>query len=313
VLDFGISKIIGDGCDQTDLTATNGILGSPIYISPEQAKSARSVDARADVWSLGVILHHLLVGQPPFVGDSLTEVLSAILFSPPKQLSEALVGAPPELEEILLRCLEKDVEKRTPSVVALAVALAPWAQPDSRAAISRIASAPPTKRSSASAADEAQKGAAVADEGSRVSTGTAARGRQRATLKTAAFAVVVACGTAGAVFFAWHQEPPPSSPTVVNISAESPDITGRASSAASPARMPPPIDSRSPIASSVADVSSVTAAPPRPPAAHSSKPTASRAAASAASSTPTGSLAPIDPGSLTFDLGTTPSTGHAAR
>jgi serine/threonine protein kinase len=316
VLDFGISKVIAEGCDQTDLTATNGILGSPIYISPEQAKSARSVDARADVWSLGVILHHLLVGQPPFVGDSITEVLSAILLSPPKHLSEALVGAPPELEDILLRCLEKDVEKRTPSVVALAVALAPWAKPDSRAAISRIASAPPKKRAVGSAADEAHEGAA-GNEGGRGVMASAASGRRRAALKTAGIAVaVIASAAAGAALFARREEPPLSSPTVVNISAESPDIARRAPSPASPARTAPPIDSGSPIVPSVADSSGAPEASARPPAPHPSKPskpTGSRAPGSTASSTPTGYPAPIDPGSLTFDLGAAPSAGHVAR
>lgn len=216
VLDFGISKVITESSDQTDITSTHGILGSPIYISPEQAKCARMVDARADVWSLGVILHHLLTGRPPFLGDTITEVLSAILFSAPTRLTEARSDAPIELEAVILKCLSKDVEQRTPSVAKLAEALEPWTQPESRLAIARISSAPaPSLRVTASIAPAVPQ----SDGTARTMTGWAASGLR---LRTPDVAKAVAAGVAlgalfvtGSNYFAGHRPLAQSEPSSV--------------------------------------------------------------------------------------------------
>ncbi len=136
VLDFGISKLMDTA--EAGLTKTDAIMGSPFYLSPEQAKSARSVDARTDLWALGAILHELLAGKRPFVGESFTELLAAILMEEPRSLREARPDVPEELDAIVRRCLAKDPSHRFANVAELAQALAPFAPPRSRISIDRI-------------------------------------------------------------------------------------------------------------------------------------------------------------------------------
>ena len=130
VLDFGISK--ADGLDVPlneahAITTTEAVLGSPTFMAPEQLKSAKYVDARADIWSLGLVLHFLVTGKLAFDADTLGSYLIKILQEPPIPLRAFRPDAPPELEAILLRCLEKDPAMRFPTVADLRAALAPFA------------------------------------------------------------------------------------------------------------------------------------------------------------------------------------------
>ena len=126
VLDFGISKALRD-TDDVALGATGAerALGSPSYMSPEQLKSARHVDARTDIWSLGVTLHELVSGGLPFEAEGATALGARIATEPPIPLGRACPDAPKELEAIVLRCLEKDPAARFENVAELAKALAP--------------------------------------------------------------------------------------------------------------------------------------------------------------------------------------------
>ena len=121
VLDFGISKVIG--ADDNQLTATSDILGSPLYMSPEQIRDARDVDARSDVWSIGGILYRLLAGRPAFEAQGSAGTLAAIISDAPYPLRMIRPDVPPDLEMIVLRCLEKDRARRIQSVRELAIAL----------------------------------------------------------------------------------------------------------------------------------------------------------------------------------------------
>ena len=96
VLDFGISKSTGFGISG-GMTKTSAVMGSPFYMSPEQMQSSKDTDARSDIWALGVVLHELLTGAPPFQGDTMPELVLKIVSSPPVSLGSALRGAPPGL------------------------------------------------------------------------------------------------------------------------------------------------------------------------------------------------------------------------
>lgn len=140
VLDFGISKasLAGDEPAAQNLTQTSSVLGTPGYMAPEQLRSSKHVDARTDIWALGVILHELLTGRLAFHGTTVPEVYAAILASPPEPLRSVRPDAPPQLEAIILRCLEKDAARRFSSVGEFAAALVYFASPAGRLSAERI-------------------------------------------------------------------------------------------------------------------------------------------------------------------------------
>ena len=121
LLDFGISKpALSTTAPVTQLTQTGSVLGSPEYMSPEQLVSSSDVDGRSDIWSLGATLHELLTGHPAFAGNTLAEVVSAIMRDPPSSLREVRPDTPSDLEAVLRRCLEKDPELRYQSIDEMA-------------------------------------------------------------------------------------------------------------------------------------------------------------------------------------------------
>jgi serine/threonine-protein kinase len=128
VLDFGISKMTGlNASGDMGMTRTAAIVGSPFYMSPEQMHSAKGVDARTDIWALGVILYELLTNRVPFEAEAIPELVIKVLRDAP--LSPAILRpeVPRALEQVVLRCLEKNRELRYPDIGALASALAEFA------------------------------------------------------------------------------------------------------------------------------------------------------------------------------------------
>jgi eukaryotic-like serine/threonine-protein kinase len=139
LLDFGISKTLPKGEDaELSMTKTRALMGSPLYMAPEQMRSTRRVDHRADIWSLGVLVHEILTGDTPFLGETLPEVCASIAADEPVPLTMRRPEASPELEAVILRCLEKDPEDRFSDVAEFAIALAPLAPPEAAASIGRI-------------------------------------------------------------------------------------------------------------------------------------------------------------------------------
>jgi serine/threonine-protein kinase len=121
LLDFGLVKPSGPASAPT-LTQEGMVAGSPLYMSPEQA-TGESVDARSDIYSLGLVAFDLLTGRPPFESDKAIKVLLAHVNEPPPLPSQLNEAVPHDLEEVVLRCLEKDPELRFQSVEALRQAL----------------------------------------------------------------------------------------------------------------------------------------------------------------------------------------------
>ncbi len=123
ILDFGIAKL--DAPASPKLTLDGTLLGSPAYMSPEQARGQRDVDLRVDVWAFSVMLYELVTGCTPFAGDSYNALLYAIMGEEPLTLAEHGVDEP-ELWVILARGLDKNRETRFPNMRALGRALAEW-------------------------------------------------------------------------------------------------------------------------------------------------------------------------------------------
>jgi serine/threonine-protein kinase len=126
VLDFGISKIPHEQGGEC-ITATADVFGTPAYMSPEQTKSAKLVDQRSDIWSLGLILAECLSGRPVYEGSTQLAIMTAIVSGPVPSLHLEGKGVPPELESVIRRCLEKNPAERYPNVSELAAALRPFA------------------------------------------------------------------------------------------------------------------------------------------------------------------------------------------
>ena len=126
VLDFGISKFTAESLKLTQETAA---MGSPLYMSPEALRSSRDVDAQTDIWALGVVLYELCTGTTPFQAERVQELCARIWFGEPDPIVRHRAGVPPELEKVVMRCLERDRARRFPNVAELAAALAPFAPP----------------------------------------------------------------------------------------------------------------------------------------------------------------------------------------
>lgn len=139
VLDFGISKVTTGRDSEMGMTKTAMVMGSPLYMSPEQMASARDVDARTDIWAVGAILHELVTGSVPFMADTMPQLCAKILQEEPVSMCDVRPDAPLGLQAVVQRSLQKRPADRYPTVAELAADLLPYAPRGGRISVERIA------------------------------------------------------------------------------------------------------------------------------------------------------------------------------
>jgi serine/threonine protein kinase len=137
VLDFGISKVRSSTMDHA-VTKTSALMGSPGYMSPEQMVAAKSVDARSDIWSIGVLLYEMLSHRMPFLAETMPELVAAILQKVPDPIGTVRPDLPVGLQVVVTRCLEKDPAARYANVAELARALVPFGPARGELSVERI-------------------------------------------------------------------------------------------------------------------------------------------------------------------------------
>jgi tetratricopeptide (TPR) repeat protein len=124
VTDFGVAKAVSESTGRHQLTTEGVALGTPAYMSPEQTAADPHVDHRADIYGVGAVAYELLTGRPPFLGTTPQMILSAHMTDTPEAVSKYRESVPPELEQMVMKCLEKNPADRWQSAEELAGAVA---------------------------------------------------------------------------------------------------------------------------------------------------------------------------------------------
>jgi serine/threonine-protein kinase len=129
VTDFGVAKAISEATGRNTVTTLGVAVGTPTYMSPEQAAADPHVDHRSDIYSVGVMAYEMLAGRPPFTGSTPQQVLAAHVTEAPDPVAKRRAAIPPAVEAVVMRCLAKRPADRFQTASELLAALEPFTTP----------------------------------------------------------------------------------------------------------------------------------------------------------------------------------------
>lgn len=266
VLDFGICKLTpSNGLlkEESTLTATGSMMGTPFYMAPEQVFGERDVDARADVWALGVMLYECSTGRRPVDGENIGQLMKQILAGTIRPLRELLPHAPPDFVRVVQHMLVQDRNQRAPDLReafdVLRMLTDVGAQSFGAAATVRVSHPSETPPAPSASRDASTLAASVA---SRAITSSPAPGRFRAILATGAVVALVGAALLPSML---------GSKTAPKVEAPSVAATHVAAATLTPAPTATPAPSAS-VAPSAATIALSSSARPRPSAAPTKPP-----------------------------------------
>lgn len=272
VLDFGISKLAGQTGVAMNMTNTRAVFGSPTYMAPEQMRSARDVDHRADIWSLGATLFELLTGRVPFEAESIMELCLKVAQENPPPPSSVRIGLPSALDAVVLKCLEKDINRRYVSASELSAALAPFASALSTPFAESTGSLTPVQSSKAAEAvgqasdlNALSSGTANASRTGTTwgTTGKTSNGSSK-TVLIATIAVLIAAvsGLGIWIFVGSASQSDEARPAAATPPQREPTAAAAAVPVPSPVKVAPVLTAALSASSAIAPVASATAADP---------------------------------------------------
>ncbi len=257
VLDFGISKSMIDshGPGDMSLTRTGVIIGSPLYMSPEQMRSTKDADTLSDIWALGAILFQLVTGRPPYEGESIPELCAKLFSEDAPPPSAVRAGLPAGLDAVLHRTLARDPTKRYQNVAELGAALVDF-NPACRVHVERarrVLAARDGRPSSVAPGPASSDSPTIQASVSAVALWSQLSGRERRRRYGLVAAALVACAVGG--FALWQKRGVPSAAGEKLAAATTVEPVAQSTAAAAPA-----VVAVQPAESAVPSLSSMVAA-----------------------------------------------------